>query len=194
MSDHRNNAVGGVAAPRLVGLSSSCVAIEQGEIKKSDAESKVCVAMLRACVILRCMDADTIKKLEAKLAADQDEISKNLEAIRRVKNLLGGIASNASPLESVETNEETANPASPAISEDGGRSSLGAVDDAVKWAVAELVDTVFDSSDIQNTLEAAGKHCNRSSVSAAMGRLRDKGILTVVEQGQGRRATRYKTA
>lgn len=140
------------------------------------------------------MDVEAIKRLEAKLSADQEEIAKNLDALRRVKSLLGDIEANESEASAVETAAGGCETEVAAKRESSGRLSLGVVDDAVRWAVSQYEGMVFDSTGIKKTLESAGKHCNPSSVSAALGRLRDKGILLVVEKGQGRRPTKYKPA
>jgi len=133
------------------------------------------------------MNTELIEELEKKLASDQAELAANMEAIRRVKKLL---ASSNTNNDSQYTGSTTGTPTEKPQAD---RLPLGNVDQAVKDIVASLDLDVFSSKHIEEKLVAQGKKMNRSSISAAIGRMRDKGLIAVVSQGQGRRPTQYKS-
>jgi hypothetical protein len=148
------------------------------------------IALWYGCVTNAVMK-DPLAEYESKVAAD-------MQAIRRVRNL---IETGQLPADVIEALVGKAAPKASASSQNGvdktnGATSaskdgprLGEVDAAVREAV-KAMSGQFTATDITKKLFAAGHKYRRSSVRAVMRRMVPLDIEIAI-QGQGRRPTAY---
>jgi hypothetical protein len=126
---------------------------------------------------------------ESELSALETQLSEDLEAIRRVKNLLAKQRNGTSQNVVSSQPEETLRPI-PEAGPQNSRPALGDVNQAV-LEVLQFISGQFTGSDVLQKLKAKGHDFRNSSVRAVFHRLVKTGKIEIKSQGKGRRATIY---
>lgn len=127
------------------------------------------------------------RELENRLS-EMEEIKRDLEAIERVSRILNG--TQTSNLTKSEANEK------PVSDEKAARTAsigYGDVLETLETAVKKF-SASFTSTQVHDHLVAVGHDLNRSSIAGALRKLCDKGVITMVEEGRGRRPSKYVNA